>query len=206
MIFPSFDKEKALFASQSSILLAGVDEAGRGPLAGPLVVGMVVLDQTHIPIDGVRDSKTLNETQREKLFTVITSQALTWSYGMCSHTEIDNIGIMDATKTAVMRAYNEVVYKGRRPSTTLIDGKFLHGFPFVHSSYDKGDRDIYIISAASIIAKVIRDRMMREIDPQFPQYGFAKHKGYGTRYHFEMIREHGLCEIHRRSFCRGIVG
>ncbi|HOU76333.1 MAG TPA: ribonuclease HII [Candidatus Dojkabacteria bacterium] len=200
MIYPTHEREKILFEDSSIKLVGGIDEAGRGPIAGPVVVGIAVISREHKEIEGIRDSKTLSEKQREKLFEIITNSDVNWAFGYGSHKLIDEKGIMFAVRQATSRAYEKL---SPHPDICLNDGS-LTGFKFKYQCFDKGDRDIYIISMASIIAKVVRDRAMREYDKRFPQYGFAKHKGYGTKAHYERIKEFGMCEIHRRSYIQVI--
>jgi ribonuclease HII len=202
MIYPTFDLEHKLLFHHDLDYIAGVDEAGRGPLAGPVVAGIVVIGKDHKQIEGIRDSKTLSEKQREELFAKITNTVDSWAFGLVDNKGIDDLRILEATKSAMNQAYSKLKVK---PDMSLVDGKNLKGFDFNAQTRVKGDRDHYVISAASIIAKVVRDRMLVEYDSQFPEYGFAKHKGYGTKQHREALAKYGLCEIHRRSFCKKFV-
>ena len=177
--------------------IAGIDEAGRGPLAGPVVVGCVIMPQDSF-IEYVNDSKKVSETKREMLYEKITNEAIAWSTGIVMQDEIDEINILNATKKALTMAIDNLKVK---PEVILVDALEkidTHQIPYI--SVIKGDAKIYSISAASIVAKVTRDRIMREWDSVYPQYGFAKHKGYGTAQHIAAIKEYGLCPIHRRSF------
>ncbi len=177
-------------------VLAGVDEAGRGPLAGPVVAAAVTFD-ANVWIDGVDDSKKLTASKREELFEKIQTHATSIGVGIVSHEVIDEINILQAT----MRAMTEAIHRLRpSPQHLLIDGpRFVEmGIPF--TAIIDGDARSFSIAAASIIAKVTRDRMMVEYDLQFPGYGFAQHKGYGTKQHIEAIRRYGRCPIHRQSF------
>lgn len=182
--------------------IAGIDEAGRGPLAGPVVVGCVIMKPESF-IEYVNDSKKVSETKREMLYEKITSEAIAWSTGIVMQDEIDEINILNATKKALTRAIDNLKVK---PEVILVDALEkidTHQIPYI--SVIKGDAKIYSISAASIIAKVTRDRIMREYDEIYPQYGFASHKGYGTAKHIQAIKEHGICSIHRKSFVKNFI-
>lgn len=182
--------------------IAGIDEAGRGPLAGPVVVGCVIMKPESF-IEYVNDSKKVSETKREMLYEKITSEAIAWSTGIVMQDEIDEINILNATKKALTRAIDNLKIK---PEVILVDALEkidTHQIPYI--SVIKGDAKIYSISAASIIAKVTRDRIMREYDKIYPQYGFASHKGYGTAKHIQAIKEHGICSIHRKSFVKNFI-
>jgi ribonuclease HII len=177
--------------------LAGIDEAGRGPLAGPVVVGCVILPRDSY-IEGVNDSKKISENKREKIFEQIKNEAIAWSVGIIEQEEIDRINILNATKNAVTMAINEI---NPKPNHILVDAlNNIDTLGLPHTSIIKGDAISYSIGAASIIAKVTRDRIMREYDNKYPEYGFAKHKGYGTKFHMEKLKEIGPCDIHRKSF------
>ena len=181
---------------QGMILIAGVDEAGRGPLAGPVIVGAVILDPNK-PISGLADSKILTEKKREALFVQIQAQALAWSIGRAEVEEIDRINILQATFLAMQRAVaNLSVIR----ELVLVDGNQLPKLTVPAKAIIKGDETEPVISAASILAKVTRDREMKILDAQFPQYGFAKHKGYGTAEHLAALEKYGPCKLHRRSF------
>lgn len=178
-------------------LVAGVDEVGRGPLAGPVVAAAVILD-TAKPIQGLADSKALSEKARDKLDAIIREQALCWAIGRAEVAEIDEINILQASLLAMRRA---VLALNPQPEHALIDGNRCP--PLLPCSADaivKGDQSVAAISAASILAKVHRDREMCEMDTQYPGYGFARHKGYPTRVHLEALRKQGITPIHRRSF------
>ncbi|MBN1374284.1 ribonuclease HII [Candidatus Dojkabacteria bacterium] len=196
------EKEQKIWKTQPEALIAGIDEAGRGPLAGPVVVGIVVIKHENQYIQEVRDSKTLSELQREKIFEKITKTASAWGYAMRDNQFIDERGIVHAVRESVVDAYYSL---NPKPNLALIDGSYLRNFPFEYKSFDKGDRDIYCIAAASIIAKVIRDRLIVKLDSTYPEYGFAKHKGYGTMQHIEAIRKYGLSDVHRVSFCSRLI-
>jgi ribonuclease HII len=174
--------------------VAGVDEAGRGPLAGPLLAGAVVLA---CPVPGVTDSKLLTEARREELFEILTRGGHSIGVSVIPSVEIDAHGIQTANYAAMVRALGQL---DPPADFALVDGFNVPGCPIPQQRIVKGDRLSMSIAAASIIAKVTRDRMMMELDRQYPQYGFARHKGYGTAEHLAALREHGPCPAHRRSF------
>lgn len=176
--------------------VAGLDEAGRGPLAGPVVAAAVMFPRGTW-IEGVDDSKKIRPKRREELFEIITEQALSVGIGIISHTIIDQVNIYQATGQAMTEAASRL---SPLPQHLLIDGRAFHGAGIPSTSIIDGDAKCFSIAAASIIAKVTRDQLMVQFDQQFPQYGFAKHKGYGTKEHYEALRKLGPCEIHRRSF------
>ena len=177
-------------------LIAGVDEAGRGPLAGPVVAAAVILAQGTL-LPGVRDSKQMTENAREDALSLIQEKALAVGVGVVSHRYIDRFDILKASLEAMKRA---VLALDPAPDACLVDG--IHTIPMsmAQRCIKKGDRLSHSVSAASIVAKVYRDRLMCAYHEQFPQYGFSEHKGYGTRRHLAAIREHGACPIHRRTF------
>jgi ribonuclease HII len=177
-------------------LMAGVDEAGRGPLAGPVVAAAVILDDSR-RILGLADSKVLSPLQREKLYDKIRERALCCSVGEASVDEIDTLNIFHATMLAMKRAVEGLRLK---PAKVLVDGNRLPQLEVLSEAIVGGDAKVKSISAASIIAKVTRDRMLTQLHEQFPQYGFAAHKGYGTPEHLEALRVHGACIHHRRHF------
>lgn len=177
-------------------LVAGVDEAGRGPLAGPVVAAAVILDDLQ-PIKGLADSKKLTALRREKLFDEIRAKALCCSIAEASVEEIDALNILQATLLAMRRAVNGLRLK---PNMVQVDGNRLPVLEMLAEAIVKGDATVPAISAASILAKVHRDRWCADIDQQFPQYGFAKHKGYGTAEHLAALQLHGACPQHRRTF------
>lgn len=178
--------------------LAGVDEAGRGACAGPLVIASVVLADPFAPeLAKVRDSKDVSEAEREKLFDVVTSAALAVSVIIVPAAEVDSRGVHAANLDGMRRAVQGLSVT---PSYVLTDGYAIEGLAIPNVAVWKGDQVVTCISAASIIAKVTRDRIMRDLDTTFPDYGFAKHKGYITKVHTEALQEHGLCIEHRRSF------
>lgn len=177
-------------------LLAGVDEAGRGPLAGPVVAAAVILDPRQ-PIAGLADSKKLTARRRERLYDEICAKALCCSIALASVAEIDRLNILQATLLAMQRA---VAGLRLPPAKVLVDGNRLPTLGVLAEAIVDGDATVPAISAASILAKVQRDRWCAEVDAQWPQYGFAAHKGYGTAAHLAALRAHGVCEHHRRSF------
>lgn len=178
------------------VLSAGVDEVGRGPLAGPVVAAAVILDPER-PIEGLADSKKLSERRREALDARIRECALAWALGRCEPEEIDRMNILQASLEAMRRA---VTALSPQPGHALIDGNRCPDLACTAEAIVKGDQTVAAISAASIIAKVARDREMVALDAQYPAYGFAGHKGYPTAAHLEALREHGPCPHHRRSF------
>jgi ribonuclease HII len=177
-------------------LVAGVDEAGRGPLAGPVVAAAVILDDMQ-PIAGLADSKTLTAARRDRLFDEIRAKALCCSIAQASVDEIDRLNILQATLLAMRRAVQGLRLK---PALALVDGNRLPQLDVPAEAIVKGDAKVAAISAASILAKVTRDRWCAELHAQYPQYGFAGHKGYGTAEHLAALAQHGACPEHRRSF------
>ena len=177
-------------------IIAGVDEAGRGCLAGPVVAGAVILDENR-PIHGLRDSKALSEKRRNELFEQIHEKALAYSVGMTAAEEIDRINILRAALLAMEKA---VLSLGRKPDFLLIDGNSKTSLPIRQEAIIKGDSKCASIAAASIVAKVTRDRIMTEIETEYPGYGFSRHKGYPTKEHLGALRNLGPCPIHRKSF------
>ena len=182
--------------------IAGIDEAGRGPLAGPVVVGVAIMKSDSF-IEGINDSKKISESKREKLYEQITEEALAWSVGVVTEKEIDDLNILNATKKALERALESLEIRPDRILVDALEHIDTKGVPY--TSVIKGDAKIYSISAASIIAKVTRDRMMREYDEVYPEYGFAKHKGYGTAAHIAAIKTYGPCPLHRRTFIKNFI-
>ena len=182
--------------------ICGIDEAGRGPLAGPVVVAAVIMPKDSM-IEGVNDSKKVSEKKREKLYELIIEEAISYSVGIVDQNEIDRINILNATKAGLTEAVRTLKVK---PELILVDALTnidTCGVPY--QSIIKGDAKSYSIAAASIIAKVTRDRIMREWDKVYPQYGFEKHKGYGTAAHISAIKENGLCPLNRLSFVKNII-
>ena len=189
-------RQVALVFPEPVGLQAGVDEAGRGPLAGPVVAAALILDDKK-RIPGLADSKVLTPLQREKLFDKIREKALCCSVGLASVEEIDTLNIFHATMLAMKRAVEGLRLK---PVKVLVDGNRLPQLGILSEAIVDGDAKVRSISAASILAKVTRDRMLVELHEQFPQYGFAAHKGYSTPEHLEALRLHGPCVHHRRHF------
>jgi len=193
---PDLSLESALRA-RGFQTIAGVDEAGRGPLAGPVAAAAVILTDG-FECEGLDDSKKITPSRRDMLFERLTTDTtIVWSVAFASSEEIDTLNILRATHLAMRRAVEGLV---ACPDHCLIDGLPVRDFPVLHQAVVKGDGKSLSIAAASIIAKVTRDRLMQEIDNEFPQYGFAKHQGYGTKVHLEALRNHGPCRHHRRSF------
>ena len=192
------------------VSICGIDEAGRGPLAGPVVVACSLMPKDSM-IEGVNDSKKIAEKKRERIYEEIIKEAIAYGVGIINQEEIDRINILNATKKGLTIAIKELEEKLekqnlKRPEVILVDaltGIDTLGIPY--KSIIHGDAISYSIACASIIAKVTRDRMLREYDKEYPEYGFAKHKGYGTAAHMQAIRENGLCPIHRRSFVKNII-
>ena len=179
-------------------LIAGVDEAGRGPLAGPVCAAAVILPK-NLEIPGLNDSKKLTEKKRDELYDIIIEKAEAYCVAMASEQEIDEINILQATYNAMERAMQQLKVK---PDLALIDGNRARDFGLPVKTVVKGDSRSANIAAASILAKVTRDRLMEEYDKQYPEYGFAVHKGYGTKRHYAALDEHGQCPIHRKSFLK----
>lgn len=196
-------KEEELKLYENNIeYICGIDEAGRGPLAGPVVVGAVILPKDSF-IEGVNDSKKISEKKREKIYEQIIEEAISYSVGIVDQKTIDEINILNATKLGVKIALEGLK---QRPDVIMVDALTnmdTLGIPYI--SVVKGDAKNYSIAAASIIAKVTRDRIMKEWDEIYPAYGFAKHKGYGTAEHIRVIKENGPCILHRKSFIKNFV-
>ncbi|MDD5827635.1 MAG: ribonuclease HII [Lachnospira sp.] len=181
--------------------ICGIDEAGRGPLAGPVVAGAVVLPKGK-RILYVNDSKKLSEKKRDELFDIIKDEALTYAVGIISPERIDEINILQATYEAMRQAVNKLSVK---PDIFLNDAVTIPGIEGKQVPIIKGDTKSLTIASASILAKVTRDRIMVEYDSMYPEYGFAKHKGYGTKAHIEAIKEYGPCPIHRKTFIKNFI-
>jgi len=188
--------EQAAFDWEQPALVAGVDEAGRGPLAGPVVAAAVILDERQ-PIAGLADSKKLSAARRDQLYDEIRAKALCCCVAQASAEEIDRLNILQATLLAMQRAVAGLRLK---PGLVLVDGNRLPLLEMRAEAIVKGDAKVAAISAASILAKVTRDRGLELLDQRYPQYGFARHKGYGTAEHLQALRVHGPCPEHRRSF------
>lgn len=183
-------------------IICGVDEAGRGPLAGNVFAAAVILPDGYLP-EGLNDSKKLSAKKREKLFTEITKNAVSYGIGEATNQEIDEINIRNATYLAMRRAIENLSVQ---PDYVLVDGDNINGLSTPNMCIVKGDSKSLCIAAASILAKVSRDRYITELSEKYPQYNFAKHKGYGTKEHCERILQYGPCEIHRRTFLKKLLG
>lgn len=192
-------KEKS-FYNDSVQILCGVDEAGRGPLAGPVCAAAVILPKETV-IEGLNDSKKLSEKKREQLYDVICETAVSYAISFATVAEIEELNILHATQLAMIRAIDELYPV---PDLALIDGNQAGDIKFPHETVIKGDASCVSIAAASILAKVTRDRFMVEMAEQYPNYHFEKHKGYGTKDHYNALREFGPCPIHRPSFLKKI--
>lgn len=179
-------------------LIAGVDEAGRGPLAGPVFAASVILPENCV-IDGINDSKKLSEKKREELFDIICEKAVCWNVASADEKVIDEINILNATHLAMNNAVNGMSIK---PDYVMIDGNSIKNMDLPHCTIVKGDAKSISIAAASVLAKVSRDRFITEIAKKYPEYGFEKHKGYGTALHNEAILKYGPCPIHRKTFLK----
>ena len=191
-----FTRERALRA-RGFLFVAGVDEAGRGPLAGPVVAAAVILPDD-CAIEGLNDSKKLTAKKREHVHATLSVRAdIHWGIGQADVAEIDRLNILRATHLAMARAVEALP---RKPDHALVDGLPVRGLPVPHTALVAGDTLSLSIAAASIMAKVTRDRLMTALDAEYPQYGFARHKGYGVREHLQALRNHGPCPVHRRSF------
>lgn len=190
------------FYSRGVNVICGVDEAGRGPLAGPVCAAAVILPK-HLQLPGLTDSKKLSDKKRRELFPLIREQALAWGVGFASEAEVDEINILQATFLAMKRAMAQLSLS---PELALIDGNRETDFGLPVHTVVKGDSLSANIAAASILAKVSRDDYMLDMARQYPQYGFEIHKGYGTRAHYDALREFGPCPIHRRTFLRKFYG
>ena len=183
-------------------IICGVDEAGRGPLAGPVCAAAVILPQD-LEIEGLNDSKKLTEKRRDALYDIIIEKAIAYGIAFSTEQEIDEINILQATFLAMQRAVEKLPIK---PDMVLVDGNREPNFELPVKTIIKGDSQSANIAAASILAKVTRDRYMMEQDATYPQYGFAVHKGYGTKAHYAALTEHGHCPIHRLSFLKKFYG
>ena len=182
--------------------ICGIDEAGRGPLAGPVVVASVIMPENSM-IEGINDSKKVSEKKREKLYDLILEEAISYGVGIIGQDEIDDINILNATKKGLTVSLKELTQKPDLIIVYALTNIDTLGTPY--ESIIKGDAKCYSISAASIIAKVTRDRIMREWDKIYPQYGFAQHKGYGTSAHISSIKEYGPCPLHRKTFIKNFI-
>ncbi len=176
--------------------LVGIDEAGRGALAGPVVAASVIIDERYLP-EEINDSKKVSKKNREIFYDIIINNAYTYNVGIVDSEEIDEINIHNATLNAMKKSYEPIEHNDYK---VYIDGLFKPEIKGILIAIKHGDRLVPIISAASIIAKVSRDRIMQEIDSKFPLYNFKQHKGYPTKYHIEMIKKFGVCRYHRKTF------
>lgn len=196
---PSYELEKARY-EEGFRRICGIDEAGRGPLAGPVFAAAVVLKPgTEIP--GLNDSKKLTEKKREALFDVILEVADDYCVASATEQEIDDMNILQATFLAMRRAYEGL---REAPDLALVDGNRRPGLPVAEETVVKGDAKSMSIAAASILAKVSRDRYMLQMAELFPEYQFEKHKGYGTKLHYEMLQKYGVSDVHRKSFLKNL--
>ena len=201
MVYPDTKLEERLWGDGYNIV-AGLDEAGRGPLAGPVVAGCVVISSIEQVVESVRDSKKMTEKKRSEAFDLIKEKSLSFGYGIVSSEDIDRLGIQKAVLEAMkiaLAVVEEILDK--RVDYIIADGKNI--LPISKYKMDKitqGDLLHYSISAASVIAKVVRDRIMHKYAKKYPKYGFERHVGYGTKYHMDMLKKYGPCSIHRRSF------
>lgn len=198
---PDFELESAIINSGKTYV-CGVDEAGRGPLAGPVCAAAVILP-TDCNIEGLNDSKKLSEKKREALYDIIVEKAIAYNIAFGTLEEIEEYNILEATYIAMNRAIDGLNIK---PDHALIDGNRVpKGIKVPCDTVVKGDAKSFSIAAASILAKVTRDRLLLEYDQQYPQYNFKKHKGYGTKEHYEAINKYGVCKIHRLSFLKNVI-
>lgn len=194
--------ENEIYEKEHVEYICGIDEAGRGPLAGPVVVASVIMKPDSF-IEGVNDSKKVSEKKREKLYEQIIEEAVSYSVGIIDQNEIDEINILNATKKGLTESIKGLKVKPERIIVDALDKIDTCGIPYM--PIVKGDAKCYSIAVASIIAKVTRDRIMRQWDEVYPMYGFSKHKGYGTAAHIAAIKEYGLCPLHRRSFTKNFI-
>lgn len=198
---PDFELEKSLIA-QGKNYICGVDEAGRGPLAGPVCAAAVILPEDCV-IEGLNDSKKLSEKKREALYDIIIEKAISYSIAFGTLEEIEEYNILEATYIAMNRAIDGLDIK---PDYALIDGNRVpKGIKVPCDTVVKGDSKSFSIAAASILAKVTRDRLLLQYDELYPEYNFKKHKGYGTKEHYEAINKYGVCKIHRLSFLKNVI-
>ena len=195
--------ENDIYENRKNVkLICGIDEAGRGPLAGPVVVASCIMPKNSM-IEGVNDSKKVSEKKREELFDIIKEEAISYGIGIIDENVIDEINILEATKKGLTESLEALDPK---PDLILVDALTkIDTLGIEYESIIKGDAKCYSISCASILAKVTRDRIMREYDKLYPEYGFEKHKGYGTKAHTDKIKEIGPCPIHRRSFIKNFI-
>lgn len=190
--------ENGLCVDDPNSIICGVDEAGRGPLAGPVCAAAVILPRG-LEIPGLNDSKKLSAKKRDVLFDIIVENAVSYGIAFASHEEIDELNILNATFLAMNRAIEKLTPV---PTLAIVDGNTVKGIDYPAKSIIGGDGKSASIAAASILAKVSRDRLMLELAEKYPQYGFEKHKGYGTKLHYQALREYGPCPIHRLTFLK----
>lgn len=196
MNYSTFSLEYALLHQGCSVV-AGIDEVGRGCLAGPVVAGVVAISAPNDYLPGVFDSKLMSISARERMSDVIRKTVDGYGIGLATVEEIDALGIAKASALAMARAYGKLT---RKPDIVIIDGANIQS-PVLHClKIDKADQKHYVVSAASVIAKVYRDRLMHDLASTYPGYGFEKHVGYGTKLHMDALRSHGVCDIHRKSY------
>ena len=201
MVVPDFSREENLF-KRGYENIAGVDEVGRGPLAGPVIAAAVIFSKNKLLNKllevGIKDSKLLSAKKREHLYELILEKCHAWSIGIVSEETIDKINILEASRLAMRKAVEKLEIK---PDFLLIDGNHtIENYPVSQIAIPKADQYVFSVSAASILAKVTRDKILVDLDEKYPEYGFAQHKGYGTKFHLEMLKKIGPCEIHRKSF------
>ncbi|MDO4175166.1 MAG: ribonuclease HII [Eubacteriales bacterium] len=199
-ILLTMDREMEVRARGFSAV-CGIDEAGRGPLAGPVVAAAVILPEG-IQLPGVTDSKKITEKKREILFDFVKENALAYGIGQAREEEIDSINILQATFLAMRRAVEALPIPA---DYALVDGNRIQGLPIPADTVIGGDGNVLSIAAASILAKVTRDRYMRDMAVQYPEYGFEKHKGYGTKAHYAAIEQYGICPLHRKTFLKKVL-
>lgn len=199
-------KYEANLYNEGYKLICGIDEAGRGPLAGPVVVGAVIM-KPDSKLEWVNDSKKVTEKRREILYDKITEEAIAWGVGIVSEKDIDELNILNATKKGLHIAIEQIIEKlGKKPDIVIVDAlREIDTYGVPYQSIIKGDATCYSISCASIIAKVTRDRIMRQWNEVYPMYDFEKNKGYGTAKHINALKEYGPCTIHRKSFITHFV-
>ena len=194
--------EEELYSNENIQTICGIDEAGRGPLAGPVVIASVIMPKDSM-IEGINDSKKVSEKKRELLYEQITKEAISYGVGIIWQDEIDRLNILNATKKGLTNSLKELKV---RPDIILVDAlENMDTLGIPYKSIIKGDAKAYSIAAASIIAKVTRDRIMRELSKDYPGYEFEVNKGYGTAKHIAVIKEKGLCPLHRRSFTKNFI-
>jgi len=197
MFNPNLKEERKLW-KKGFKRVAGLDEAGRGPLSGPVVAGAVLIKTKRFSFFSIKDSKKLSAKKREEFFKILTNHPdLEWGIGIVSEKVIDKINILEATKLAMKKAIKKLK---KKPDFLILDGNFRINLPFPQKSIIKADEKVFSCAAASIIAKVTRDRIMDRYHKKYPLYKFNKHKGYPTKLHFKLLKKHGPCKIHRKSF------